>query len=95
MRTLTYDEAKWLVDFSKNTLGLRLQGKVVEDYYEAERLLRGLDKIDRRSCTCHYKSLAKMVSSLWDQYKQQVTEVYDNGPTKTKAKATRTKSTES
>jgi len=86
MGTLTYKEAEWLVNFSKNTLGLKLQGDVVNQYYEAERLLMGKDKINRRGCTCHYKSLAKMVSSLWDQYKQKVLDIYNEGPEKKEEK---------
>jgi len=87
-----YKEAEWLVEFSKNTLGLKLQGQVLEDYYEAERLLKGKDEIDKRSCTCHYKSLAKMVNSLWDQYKQTVLDIYNEGPKEeTKKRSSRSK----
>ena len=63
MGTLTYKEAEWLVNFSKNTLGLKLQGDVVNQYYEAERLLMGKDKINSNRLRSRPGGLEKQLTT--------------------------------
>jgi len=43
---------------------------------EAERILRGWDKPQPRSCSCEYKTQARMVKSFFSQYETQIRELY-------------------
>lgn len=62
--------------FENQAKGLILKGKVVDIYYEAERILRGWDKIKRRGCTCEYRTMSNIVNSLFDQNKSTIDQLY-------------------
>ena len=75
---MTKEEAIFLVEkFEKQALGLILKGKVTDYYYEAERILRGWDKIKKRGCTCEYKNMARIVNGLFDQHKPEIYKLYE------------------
>jgi len=75
---MTQEEAVWLKEhFEKKCKGATIKGNVLGCYYEAERILRGKDKINRRGCACQYKDLARVVNSMFDQYSTQINELYE------------------
>jgi len=75
---MTKKDAIFLVEeFEKNALGLILKGKVLNTYYEAERILRGWDKPKPRGCSCELKGMATQVRSLFDQYRQDIYRLYE------------------
>ena len=74
---MTQEEAVWLKEhFEKKCFKATLKGHVLGCYYEAERILRNKDKIDKRGCACQYKDLARVVNSMFDQYSTQINELY-------------------
>lgn len=75
---LTIDEAKYIRNGEKY-LGLVMKGERLDWYYETERLLLGRANIDKRGCSCEYKKLHNMVSSLLSQHKSYIDEVIENG----------------
>ena len=64
-------------EFESNALGRILKGKVLDIYYEAERILRGWDKKKPRGCTCKYKNMARIVTSLYEQNKETIDRLYE------------------
>lgn len=75
---MTQQEAIFLKEeFENNALGLILKGKVLDIYYEAERILRGWDKKKPRGCTCEYKNMARIVTSLYEQRKAEIEQLYE------------------
>lgn len=75
---MTREQAVWLKEeFIANHQGKILKGATLNAYYEAERILRGKDKIDRRGCSCQHKDLSKAVNSMIDQYTPNINQLYD------------------
>ena len=71
-------EAKWIVDYFDTQCANRgFKNGVKECYLEAERILRGWDKIQPRSCSCEYPALTRMVHSMREQYDSQIMELYN------------------
>ena len=83
---MTQQEAIFLKEeFESNALGRILKGKVLDIYYEAERILRGWDKKKPRGCTCEYRNMSRIVTSLYEQKKAEIEQLYeqtkmDSGP---------------
>lgn len=61
-----------LVEFPKYK-GLTLRGRVVQEYYEAERILKGLNQIMPRGCSCEYRHMAETVNKLHDKWLEENT----------------------
>ena len=75
---MTTQEAIWLKEeFITKHQGRMLKGATLNAYYEAERVLKGKDKIDRRPCTCQFKDLARLVNSLVEQYQSEIDRLYE------------------
>lgn len=75
---MNIEEAIWLKEeFIPNHQGRMLKGSTLSAYYEAERILKNKDKIDRRGCTCQYRDLARLVNSMMDQYSSKINELYN------------------
>ena len=75
---MTQEEAVWLKEhFEKKCCKASIKGHVLGCYYEAERILRKKDKINKRGCTCQYKDMAKTVNSMFDQYSTQINKLYE------------------
>lgn len=66
---ITKEQAKTILDGHKSYRGLILRGKILDWYYETERLLRGKKHKMIRGCKCEFKALANGVHSLIDQNK--------------------------
>ena len=64
-------------EFEKNALGRILKGRVLDTYYEAERILRGWDKPQRRSCSCDFKNMARITTSLFEQNYDTINKLYE------------------
>ena len=76
--TMTVQDAIWLKEeFIGKHQGLILKGDTLRAYYEAERILKNKDKIDKRPCTCQFKDLARIVNSLVDQYQSEIDRLYE------------------
>lgn len=74
---MSTEEAIWLKEvFEKEHQGKILKGATLNAYYEAERILKNKDSINKRPCTCQFKDLARLVNSLMDQYSSQINELY-------------------
>jgi len=72
------EQAIWLVEvFKANTYGRGFKGDVKANYEEAERLLRGWDKPNVRTCSCEYTALTRVTNSFYDQYEAQIMEKYN------------------
>lgn len=75
---MTHEHAIWLKEhFEKKCYRATLKGSTVGCYYEAERILRGKDKINKRGCTCQHKDMGKLVNSMFDQYSAQINKLYE------------------
>ena len=75
---MTEKEAIYLVEqFENRAKGRILKGEVTNIYYEAERILKGRAEIQKRGCTCEYKNMARIVSSLFDQHKDEIYRLYE------------------
>lgn len=62
-------DSKWLKDhFTKESYGKVMRGNVIHDYLQAERILKGYDKINRRGCGCQYGGMARAVDKLYKEW---------------------------
>jgi len=73
---MTREEAIWIVDEFDKVRDLALNNKTINKWYEAERILRGWNKTQPRSCKCEYRTLARLVQSFREQYDSQIMELY-------------------
>jgi hypothetical protein len=64
-------------EFEKKAQGLILKGKVLDIYYESERILRGWDKKKPRGCSCDYSNMSRIVNSLFEQNKETIDRLYE------------------
>ena len=53
-----------------------LNNPTIGVWYETERILRGWDKTQPRSCSCEYRVLARLVKSFFSQYESEIRELY-------------------
>ena len=75
---MTHQEAKYIVEkFENYAMGRILKGDVTGIYYETERIIKGKDKIQKRGCTCEYKNMARIVTSLFEQHKAEIHRLYE------------------
>lgn len=72
---LTKEQAQYILNGEKSYRGLILRGKVLDWYYETERLLRGKEKTSPRSCSCEYKAMIKAIHSLISQHRGYLEEL--------------------
>jgi hypothetical protein len=62
-------DKNWLLNhFTNESYGKTMRGNVVYDYLYAEKILKGYEKIHRRSCGCEYGSLKRMVDKLYKEF---------------------------
>lgn len=73
---MTTEEAVYIVEKWYPIRDMALNNKTIGVWYEAERILRGWDKTQPRSCSCEYRTLARLVKSYYSQYESQVMELY-------------------
>ena len=59
----------WLLGHFKNKAYKKvMRGNVIHDYLYAEKVLKGADKIQRRSCGCEYGGVARAVNKLYEEW---------------------------
>lgn len=59
----------WLLGHFKDKAYKRvMRGNVIHDYLYAEKVLKGADKIHRRSCGCEYGGVARAVNKLYEEW---------------------------
>ena len=86
------EEAIWLIEVFKNNTYLRgFKGDVKANYEEAERILRGWDKTNPRSCSCDFPALTRITNSFFEQYQAQILELYNEHTQYTSSTNTTTK----
>ena len=73
---MTQSEAVYIVEKWYPIRDMALKNNTIDVWLEAERILRGWDKIQSRSCSCEYKALARMVKSFYSQYEVDIKELY-------------------
>lgn len=74
---MTTEEAVWIVEVFDKVRDLALRNKTIDKWYEAERILRGWDKTQPRSCSCEYRTLARLVQSFRSQYDSEIMRLYN------------------
>lgn len=65
---MSEQEEKWLEEVFPQHRGRTIRKETLSVYYEAERLLRGKEKIEKRSCSCQFRSMAESVHVLYDRW---------------------------
>ena len=75
---MTTEEAVWLVEVFLPKWNHGLRGNTMDYWYEAERILKGADKIEPRSCPCHWKGLAMEVKARYSQHQETITKLYED-----------------
>jgi len=86
------EEAIWLIEVFKNNTYLRgFKGDVKANYEEAERILRGWNKTNPRSCSCDFPALTRITNSFFEQYEAQILELYNEHTQYTSSTNTTTK----
>tara|TARA_R110000744_G_scaffold19317_1_gene51131 strand:+ start:297 stop:530 length:234 start_codon:yes stop_codon:yes gene_type:complete len=69
MVSISDKDKEWLNGhFKKNVLGKTMRGESVFDYLYAEKILRGADKINRRSCGCEYSAVKRKIERLYKEF---------------------------
>ncbi len=81
---MTQQEAVWIVDvwdieYSK----FALTRNTINQWYEAERILSGRDKISPRSCSCEWRVVARQVHALRNQHDVEIQKLYNESKTTT------------
>ena len=75
---LTTEDAKWIIEYyDKEVNGRTLRGKVMEGYYEAERILSGWDKTQPRGCSCQWRQVAMGVHALRNRHNDEIIKLYE------------------
>ncbi len=62
------NDIKYLKEEFPKFQGRRIKGEVLNSYYEAERILKGMEKINRRSCGCNYAAMGREVDALYKNW---------------------------
>lgn len=68
------NDTKYLKEEFPKYQGRMLRGDVLASYYEAERILKGLKTIKKRSCGCNYSSMGREVDKLYENWLQNETQ---------------------
>ena len=74
---MTIEEAVYIVEKWYPIRNGSLNKKTIGVWYEAERILRRWDNAQPRSCSCEYRTLARLVHSFYNQYETEVKELYE------------------
>lgn len=48
--------------------GRTIRGETLAVYYETERILQGKQQIQKRGCSCEFRSMAENVHMLYDKW---------------------------
>lgn len=62
-------EQRWLDEVFPTHQGKMVRGEVLQAYYEAERILKGKQTIQKRGCSCQFTGMAREVDRLYEQYR--------------------------
>ena len=62
------NDLKYLKEEFPKYQGRMLRGDVLASYYEAERILKGMETIKKRSCGCNYASMGREVDNLYKNW---------------------------
>ena len=74
---MTLEEAVYIMEKWYPIRDGSLNKKTIGVWFEAERILRGWDKIQVRTCSCEYKTLARLVKSFFSQYETEIRGLYE------------------
>jgi ATP-dependent RNA circularization protein (DNA/RNA ligase family) len=62
-------DKSWLLNhFAEESYGKIMRGTTVYDYLYAEKILKGYNKIKRRSCGCEYGGVQRSVNKLYEEW---------------------------
>ena len=73
---MTTEEATYIMDKWFPIRDGALNNKTIGVWNEAERILRGWDTTQPRSCSCEYRTQARLVKSFFSQHESKVRELY-------------------
>lgn len=62
------EEIKYLLEIFPNHRGRTLRGETLAVYYETERILKQKQIIEKRDCSCKFRSMADNVHVLYDKW---------------------------
>jgi hypothetical protein len=65
------EDREWLDNKFPTYRGKTLMKETLMAYYEAERILEGREKINKRSCSCQLGDLANKVHMLYGKYQKE------------------------
>lgn len=61
-------EKKYLLEVFPNHRGRTIRGETLAVYYETERILKNKEVIQKRGCSCEYRSMAEQIHNLYDKW---------------------------
>lgn len=68
---MSKEEEKFLLEEWLPVKGKTLRGPNVSLYLEAERILEGRDKINKRNCSCQLRGMAENVHNLFSEWQRK------------------------
>lgn len=68
---MSKEEKTFLLEEWLPVKGTTLRGPTLSLYYEAERILEGREKINKRSCSCALRGMAENVHNLFHAWHQK------------------------
>lgn len=58
----------YLLEVFPKHRGLTIRGETLAVYYETERILKNKEVIQKRGCSCEFRSMAENVHNLYDNW---------------------------
>ena len=69
MVSINKKDSEWLLGpFKENTYGKFMRGNIVHEYLYAEKILKGLPKIQHRQCGCEYAGIKRNIDQLYKEF---------------------------
>ena len=66
------EQIKWLQNIFPQYRDRVMRADTLQAYYEAERILLGLEQINKRGCSCNYKRMQAEINKLYDTWQMQI-----------------------
>ena len=61
-------EKTYLKEVFPQHRGRTIKGETLAVYYETERILKQKEQIQKRGCSCEFRSMAEKVHTLYDKW---------------------------
>ena len=77
---MTFENAKWLVEFWKPKMNYRVDRAYVQHAVKAINMMTGGNR-SVPSCSCEFLVTAKIAQNMFSQYEQEIMKLYNDGKT--------------